>query len=241
VNDFNQGGVIVTRDQRAEALEAKRRFWGQHIERWKRSGLKQSSYCRRHELKLHCFTYWRKKVRRTAPAPVSLVEVRLPPVATTEAIVTTGHRPAAGGLLQPFCGAGARLRSGGPAAVVACAGAAVMFLPSHTRIYLATGGTDMRKAINGLSILVEDRLRLDPFSGHLFAFCNRCRNMVRILYWDRNGFCLWHKRLEKQFFTWPDSVDQTIELDIRQLRWLLEGLKISQIDGHNKLDYKTLI
>jgi len=116
-----------------------------------------------------------------------------------------------------------------------------MFLPSHTRIYLATGGTDMRKAINGLSILVEDRLRLDPFSGHLFAFCNRRRNMVKILYWDRNGFCLWHKRLEKQFFTWPDSVDQTIELDIRQLRWLLEGLKIGQIDGHNKLDYKTLI
>ena len=83
----------MTRDQRAEALEAKRRFWRQHIERWKRSGLKQSSYCRRHELKLHCFTYWRKKFRRAAPAPVSLVEVRLPPVATTEAIVATGHRP----------------------------------------------------------------------------------------------------------------------------------------------------
>ena len=82
----------MTRDQRAEALEAKRRFWRQHIERWKRSGLKQSSYCRRHELKLHCFTYWRKKFRRTAPAPVSLVEVRLPPGAT-EAIVTTGRRP----------------------------------------------------------------------------------------------------------------------------------------------------
>jgi hypothetical protein len=93
VNDFNQGGVIVTRDQRAEALEAKRRFWRQHIERWKRSGLKQSVYCRRHELKLHCFTYWRKKVRRAAQAPVSLVELRLPSVATTEAIVTTGHRP----------------------------------------------------------------------------------------------------------------------------------------------------
>jgi hypothetical protein len=92
VNDFSQGGDIVTRDQRAEALEAKRRFWRQHIERWKRSGLKQSAYCRRHELKLHCFIYWRKKFRRAAPAPVSLVEVRLPPVAN-EAIVTTGYRP----------------------------------------------------------------------------------------------------------------------------------------------------
>ena len=64
--------VIVTRDQRAEALEVKRRFWRQHIQRWKRSGLKQSVYCWRQELKLHCFTYWRKKVRPKAPAPVSL-------------------------------------------------------------------------------------------------------------------------------------------------------------------------
>ena len=82
----------MTREQRVEAQEAKRRFWRQHIQRWKRSGLKQSVYCRRHELKLHCFTYWRKKVRPKAPAPVSLVEVRLPPVATTVAIVTTGYR-----------------------------------------------------------------------------------------------------------------------------------------------------
>ncbi len=65
-----------------------------------------------------------------------------------------------------------------------------MFLPLHTRIYLAVGSTDMRKAINGLSILVEDQMDLDPFSGHLFVFCNRRRNMVKILYWDRNGFCL---------------------------------------------------
>jgi transposase len=58
-----------------------------------------------------------------------------------------------------------------------------MFLPSHTRVYLALGYTDMRKAINGLSILVEDQLHQDPFSGHLFVFCNRRRNIVKILYW----------------------------------------------------------
>lgn len=116
-----------------------------------------------------------------------------------------------------------------------------MFLPTHTRIYLAIGSTDMRKAINGLSILVEDRLRLDPFSGHLFAFCNRGRNMVKILYWDRNGFCLWQKRLEKQFFSWPDSSAEIMELDLRQLSWLLEGLKIGQQHAHEKLHYETLI
>ena len=116
-----------------------------------------------------------------------------------------------------------------------------MFLPSHTRIYLAVGSTDMRKAINGLSILVEDQLQQDPFSGYLFAFCNRRRNMVKILYWDRNGFCLWQKRLEKHFFSWPESPRQVLELDARQLDWLLEGLEIGQLGAHEKLCYSTVI
>ena len=64
------------------------------------------------------------------------------------------------------------------------------YLPG-LRVYLAVGVTDMRKSINGLSILVQDQLDLDPISGHLFAFCNRRRDIVKVLYWDRNGFCLW--------------------------------------------------
>ena len=84
-----------------------------------------------------------------------------------------------------------------------------MLLPSaQTRVYLALGNTDMRKAINGLSILVQESMDLDPFSGHLFVFCNRKRNILKILYWDRNGFCLWSKRLEKHFFRWPESSEE---------------------------------
>jgi len=116
-----------------------------------------------------------------------------------------------------------------------------MFLPLQTRIYLAVGSTDMRKAINGLSIMVEDQLEMDPFSGSLFVFCNRRRNMIKILYWDRNGFCLWHKRLEKHFFTWPESREQILQIDPRQLSWLLEGLNVSQFTQHKKLEYSTLI
>ena len=116
-----------------------------------------------------------------------------------------------------------------------------MFLPSATRIYLAVGRIDMRKAINGLSILVQDELELDPLSGHLFAFCNRRRNMIKILYWDRNGFCLWHKRLEKHFINWPESRDQFLHLNARELNWLLEGLDIGRVDGHEKLCYSTMI
>lgn len=77
-----------------------------------------------------------------------------------------------------------------------------MFTPSAgIRVYLALGNTDMRKAINGLSVLVEGNLSLNPFSGHLFVFTNRRRNILKILYWDRNGFCLWQKRLEKHRVT----------------------------------------
>jgi len=71
-------------------------------------------------------------------------------------------------------------------------------IPSdRIRVYLALGATDMRKAINGLSVLVEQAMDLDPFSGDLFVFCNRRHTILKILYWDANGFCLWHKRLEE--------------------------------------------
>ena len=115
-----------------------------------------------------------------------------------------------------------------------------MLMPLSTRVYLAPGSTDMRKAINGLSILVESRLQLDPFSGHLFVFCNRRRNILKILYWDRNGFCLWQKRLEKHYFRWPQSEKQILEIDQRQLSWLLEGLEFQQACAHAALSYSVL-
>ena len=105
-------------------------------------------------------------------------------------------------------------------------------------VYVAVGSTDMRKSINGLSILVEQAMDLNPFSGDLFVFCNRLRTIVKILYWDRNGFCLWHKRLEKDRFKWPQSVDEVIAIDQRQLQWLLSGLNIA--DAHRKLYYQNV-
>ena len=84
-----------------------------------------------------------------------------------------------------------------------------MFAPAHpAQVYIATGITDMRKSINSLSILVSDQLELDPLSGHLFAFCNRKRDIIKILYWDINGFCLFHKRLEKNRFQWPETKEK---------------------------------
>ena len=101
-----------------------------------------------------------------------------------------------------------------------------MLTEARTQVYLALGSTDMRKSINGLSILVEDELDMNPFSGSLFVFCNRRRNMIKVLYWDRNGFCIWMKRLEKHSFQWPNSPEEVMEIDRRQLTWLLDGLTL---------------
>jgi transposase len=113
--------------------------------------------------------------------------------------------------------------------------------PSHTRVFLAPGNTDMRKGIGGLSILVESALELNPFMGHLFVFCNRRRTVLKILYWERNGFCLWQKRLEKHRFKWPESKDEVMEIGTRELSFLLEGLDLKVLRPHQSLCYTTLI
>ena len=112
-------------------------------------------------------------------------------------------------------------------------------IPSASgRVYVAVGSTDMRKSINGLSIVVEQAMDLNPFTGDLFVFCNRVRTIVKILYWDHNGFCLWHKRLEKDRFKWPQSVEEVLAIDQRQLRWLLSGLDIAE--AHRQLYYQNV-
>ena len=113
--------------------------------------------------------------------------------------------------------------------------------PSHLRVFLAPGNTDMRKAINTLSILVEDSLCLDPFSGHLFVFCNRSRTILKVLYWDRNGFCLWQKRLEKHRFTWPQDRKEVMEIGATELSFILEGLDIRTVKPLEELNYKSMI
>ncbi len=115
----------------------------------------------------------------------------------------------------------------------------MMLKTSGLRVFLAPGFTDMRKSINGLSILVDD-FDLDPFSGHLFVFCNRRRNMLKVLYWDRNGFCLWHKRLEEHRFDWPRSIAEVMEIESRSLDWLLDGLKLHQPTAHSSLKYSLI-
>ena len=106
----------------------------------------------------------------------------------------------------------------------------MLSLPSSVRVFLAAGATDMRKSIDGLAAATRRALGQDPFTGDLFVFCNRRRDRVKILYWERSGFWLLHKRLESGTFSWPSSKSgshATEEIDSAQLVALLGGLVVS--------------
>jgi len=115
-----------------------------------------------------------------------------------------------------------------------------MIGPAHVQVYVAIGHVDMRKSIDGLSILVSQRFALDPFAGHMFAFTNRRRTTVKVLYWDRNGFCLWQKRLDREHFRWPESREEVLKIGHRELRWLLDGLEVHQHRAHQALHYTAV-
>lgn len=97
-------------------------------------------------------------------------------------------------------------------------------VPAGVRVYAAMGATDMRKGIPGLSVLVQEVLRRDPFSGHLFVFRGRRGDLIKLLYHDAQGFCLFTKRLERGGFVWPLTRDGVAVLTPAQLSMLLEGM-----------------
>lgn len=107
----------------------------------------------------------------------------------------------------------------------------MLTLPESVRIYLATTPTDMRKGFDGLSALVENELGGDVYSGHLFVFISRRGDRVKILTWDRGGFVLWYKRLERGRFRIPtlEPGQKRVTLDAGQLAMLLEGVDYSRI------------
>ena len=97
-------------------------------------------------------------------------------------------------------------------------------IPAGVRIYLACGVTDMRKGFVGLSVMAQDTLKENPFSGALFCFRGRRGDLMKVLYWDGQGFCLFAKRLERGKFTWPVTKDGTVTMTPAQLSMLLEGI-----------------
>lgn len=110
------------------------------------------------------------------------------------------------------------------------------------QVYLALGVTDLRKSIDGLSLIVAERFNLDPFSNSIFVFCNRKRDKIKILEWDVTGFWLHYKRLEKDTFMWPENLNGThYEVDDRAFRWLLDGLSIKERHAHKAVTERQII
>jgi len=106
-------------------------------------------------------------------------------------------------------------------------------------IYLHREPVDFRKSINGLVLIVEQEMQLSPMSSALFVFCNKNRNRVKALYWDRTGFCLWYKRLEQDKFKWPLKYPgQTMTLSEDGWNRLLSGYDIL---GHRPLNFARFI
>jgi transposase len=106
----------------------------------------------------------------------------------------------------------------------------------NTRIFLRPGSTDLRKGAKGLVVLVQEALEKDPFSDAVYLFCNRERKLLKAVWWDRTGFWLAQKRLERDRWPWPESGEEAREIGAEELRLLLDGIDFFR--AHTALDYK---
>jgi transposase len=114
--------------------------------------------------------------------------------------------------------------------------------PGLAEVYLHRDPVDFRKSIDGLAAIVEGEMQLDPFSTALYVFCNRRRNRLKMLFWDKTGFCLYYKRLEKHRFHWPRHRDEAVvTISGQELNWLLDGYNLKVMVAHQPLTYQTII
>jgi transposase len=108
-------------------------------------------------------------------------------------------------------------------------------------VYLHRAPVDLRKQQAGLAALVQEGMSESPFSGALFAFTNKRRNKLKLLYWEKNGFVLWYKSLSQEQFHWPRHVDEAVvTLSGEQLNWLLDGYDVWKMKPHNALQFSQV-
>ncbi|MDX8381738.1 MAG: IS66 family insertion sequence element accessory protein TnpB [Ghiorsea sp.] len=105
-------------------------------------------------------------------------------------------------------------------------------------VFLYRDFVDFRKSINGLSVIVEQQMQLSPLNGSVYVFCNKGRDKLKVLYWDKTGFALWYKRLEKDKFKWPKRLStSSFILTEQQLHWLFNGFDVL---GHQAISYESV-
>ncbi len=111
--------------------------------------------------------------------------------------------------------------------------------PGNIKVYISKDRADLRKSYEGLGLLVQEALEMNPLSGFVFVFFNKNSNKVKALYWDRNGFCVWQKRLEKGTFRIPSMTSSRWELNFQDLQFLLAGFDISKLP--RRVDYSNYV
>lgn len=115
-----------------------------------------------------------------------------------------------------------------------------MFFPeSQVRIWLYARPTDMRKSFDGLCALVKTELQEEPLSGQLFVFINRKQTYMKVLYFDRSGYCLWAKRLEQGRFMYAPKRGQKQALDWTQFKLILEGIEVHNVHQYKRYQHPT--
>ena len=109
---------------------------------------------------------------------------------------------------------------------------------SKVRIFIRPGPTDLRKAVNGLAVMIEQKMSGELFSGDIYVFCNKERRLIKALWWEKNGFWLSQKRLEKDKFPWPPTSEAVMELSSEELLMLLQGIDFFK--AHKTQYYKKV-
>ncbi len=116
----------------------------------------------------------------------------------------------------------------------------MLSIKNFKNIYFFRPFADFRKGIDGLSLIVQEEMFLNPFENYLFIFCNNKRDKIKALYWDKTGFALWYKRLEKEKYKWPSHLDgESVKIDLKVLEQFLVGLNPWE-KPHEKLIYSVI-
>ena len=116
----------------------------------------------------------------------------------------------------------------------------MLTLPPSVRIFLAVQPADMRRGFDGLAALTQEVIGQDPLSGHLFVFRNRRGDRMKIIFWDRSGYCLWYKRLERGVFHVPQSTTKSLEIEAAKLTLIQEGNDLTHAKQHRRFQRSKL-
>lgn len=217
--------------------------WREEISECQSSGLKVKEWCRKKGLNTNTY-YNRLRVIREEILALSESEVQeIVPVSISKEISVSDTENTASSTASVSERDKAVIRKGDieielPEKITQ--DMVLMFLRGlkeikKENIYIVCGQTDMRKSIDGLAAIVEQKCRLDPFTESLFLFCGRKKDRLKALLWEGDGFLLMYKRLETGSFTWPKNADEVKKLTQEQFIWLMQGLSIDQPKAIKKI------